>query len=168
MGGNREKKISNRKKESNVVWFVMPWKTIESDYSPESCPFTKTCREWPVDCTISVGSSPPRRNDSDEAMSTLQTQKISLILVKLYHKGKILHSYPSFIFINAEFIAFLFLQLYLVILKHEWWEAVEAGGSLAIFSLPSCIPEIISRISCYIDLLQQTNSRESWAVIHWS
>ena len=41
------------------------------DNVPESCPFKNTCKAWPDDCTIRVGSSPPRKNDSDEPISTL-------------------------------------------------------------------------------------------------
>ena len=44
-------------------------------YIPKSWPLMNTCTTWPVDWTMRVGSSPPRRKDSDKPISTLQKHR---------------------------------------------------------------------------------------------
>ena len=60
-----------------MILCLITWKgdleKKETDYTPESWPLIKTCTAWPVDWTMRVGSLPPRRKDSDEPISTLQT-----------------------------------------------------------------------------------------------
>lgn len=66
---------------NNPVAFAMGRK-------PVSCPFTNTCRACPLDCTLSVGRSPPCKNESDELMFTLETsfclKHVNNVLIETY------------------------------------------------------------------------------------